>query len=89
MRCLLFNYEFFLGEQVFAFLRDKPLATIATVIDLWFVQVDVDLGMAQCPSAPVTPGVGPLYHYHRLLCQQGDGKLIVHLTMPGRLLGLK
>ena len=61
------------------FLRHKSLAAVATVLDLWLVQVDVDPGVPQgCPS--VTVGVATGNDYHWLLCNQVDGKLLVYLS---------
>ena len=61
------------------FLRHKSLATVATVLDLRLVQVDVDPGVAQgCPS--ITVGVATCNDYHWLFRNQVDGKLLVYLS---------
>ena len=83
MPCSLFNYKFLIGKQVLALLRDKSLATVTTVIDLWLVQIDIDLGVSQCPLAPIAPSVGAPHHGYRLFCQQRDCKLLVHLDNTG------
>ena len=65
-------------EQVLVLLGHKPLTTVATVLDLWPVQVDVDLGVTQ-GSPSITVGVIATHHYHWLLCHQVNGKLFVEL----------
>lgn len=64
----LFTDKFFVGEEFFVCLRDESLSTVATIVDLWLVQVDVDPGMAQCSSSSITPCVCALHNCYWLFC---------------------
>lgn len=55
--------------------------TVATVLDLWGVQVDEHPGVAQ-GLPPIAKCVVPLDHGHWFFSKEVDGKLLIHLSRP-------
>ena len=78
----LYKCKRLVAELFLVFLGHESLATVATVLDLRLVQVDVDPGVAQgCTS--ITVGVATGDDYHWLLRNQVNGKLLVYLREMG------
>ena len=58
----------FLWELSLVLFGYESLPTVPTLVDLWFVQVDIDPGVSQSTPTTITPGVASLDRHHRLLC---------------------
>lgn len=75
----LFICKFLVLKQFLVSLSNKSLSTVAAYIQLWFVEINVDLWVAQGPPSTITPCVVALYNHHRLLCYQVYCKFFIYL----------